>query len=188
MAKLTAIPGGRRVGAPSAVLMQVAGLTKRYGDQHVLADISFDVHTGEVLGLIGPNGAGKTTLLEAIAGLLPTDDGRILWRDLPLPSARRRDVIFYLPDGLRPWDGQYVERVLVFFADVYRRPQADVAEAVAALGRVAGGAARVGAGTRIGARAGAAGAARTVAAGATRAVRTELLCSAGVMRVTFAAG
>ncbi len=59
---------------------------------------------------------------------------QILWDGSPLPSARRRDVIFYLPDGLRPWDGQYVERLLAFFADVYRRPQAQVAETVAMVG------------------------------------------------------
>ena len=114
--------------------MQVAGLTKCYGDQQILAEVGFDVRAGEVLGLIGPNGAGKTTLLEAIAGLLPADDGQILWDGSPLPPARRRDVIFYLPDGLRPWDGQYVERLLAFFADVYRRPQAQVAETVAMVG------------------------------------------------------
>jgi ABC-type multidrug transport system ATPase subunit len=114
--------------------MQVAGLTKRYGDQRILADVGFDVRAGEVLGLIGPNGAGKTTLLEAIAGLLPADDGQILWDGSPLPSARRRELIFYLPDGLRPWDGQYVERVLAFFAGVYRRPPAHVAETVAMVG------------------------------------------------------
>ncbi len=54
-------------------LLRVAGLTKRYGEQHALAAVSFDVRAGEVLGLIGPNGAGKTTLLEALAEL---DSGR----------------------------------------------------------------------------------------------------------------
>ncbi len=116
------------------VLMQVAGLSKRYGDQRALADVSFAVHSGEVLGLIGPNGAGKTTLLEAIAGLLPADDGRVLWRGTALPFARRRELIFYLPDGLRPWDDQYVERVLEFFAAVHGRPDNDQAEIVGAVG------------------------------------------------------
>ena len=50
-------------------LMAVAGLCKRYGEQRALADISFAVNAGEVLGLIGPNGAGKTTIMEAIAGV-----------------------------------------------------------------------------------------------------------------------
>jgi ABC-type multidrug transport system ATPase subunit len=116
------------------ILMQVAALTKRYGDQDALADVSFDVHAGDVLGLIGPNGAGKTTLLEAIAGVLPADGGRVLWRGMPLPLVRRREVMFYLPDGLRPWDDQYVERVLGFFAGVYGRSEGDFQETVRAIG------------------------------------------------------
>ena len=84
----------------------------------------FAVRDGEVLGLIGPNGAGKTTLLESIAGLLPVDSGRIFWRGRPLPAQRRREAIFYLPDGIRPYGDQFVEEVLAFFAGTYRRSAA----------------------------------------------------------------
>jgi ABC-2 type transport system ATP-binding protein len=120
------------VGAPA--LVEVAGFAKRYGEQRALADISFAIQPGEVLGLIGPNGAGKTTLLEAIAGLLPVDSGDVLWRGSPLPLARRRECIFYLPDGLRPWDTQFVVRVIGLFAAAYGRPDSFVTEAIAALG------------------------------------------------------
>ena len=51
-----------RTAAYAPALMEVSGVTKRYGEQRALADISFAVNAGEVLGLIGPNGAGKTTL------------------------------------------------------------------------------------------------------------------------------
>jgi ABC-2 type transport system ATP-binding protein len=115
-------------------LMQVAGLAKRYGEQRALADISFAVNAGEVLGLIGPNGAGKTTLMEAIAGLLPLDGGEVLWRGTPLPLPRRREFMFYLPDGVRPWEEQYVGRVIGFFADVYGRPESFVAVTIRTLG------------------------------------------------------
>src|SRR4249919_4372256 len=83
----------------AAALMQVVGVTKRYGDQRALADVSFAVNAGEVLGLIGPNGAGKTTLLEAIAGLVPADGGHVLWRGTPPALPHRREFMFYLPDG-----------------------------------------------------------------------------------------
>ena len=116
------------------LLMQITGLTKTYGDQRAIADISFAVCSGEILGLIGPNGAGKTTLLETVAGILPADKGEILWRGMSLPTSKRRDFIFYLPDGLRPWDDQYVARVLEFFADVYRRSERQAADAIHALG------------------------------------------------------
>jgi ABC-2 type transport system ATP-binding protein len=118
----------------ASALMQVAGLSKRYGEQRALADISFAVNAGEVLGLIGPNGAGKTTLMEAIAGLLPLDGGEVLWRETPLPLPRRRELMFYLPDGVRPWEEQYVARVIGFFADVYGRTEGFVAATIRTLG------------------------------------------------------
>jgi ABC-2 type transport system ATP-binding protein len=123
-----------RTSEHASVLLRVVGLAKRYGDQRALADISFAVNAGEVLGLIGPNGAGKTTLMEAIAGVLPADDGRILWRGTPLLLPHRREFMFYLPDGLRPWEDQYVARVIEFFAAVYGRPEIFVAETIRSLG------------------------------------------------------
>jgi ABC-type multidrug transport system ATPase subunit len=119
---------------PAAVLMQISGLSKRYGEQRALAEVSFDVRSREVLGLIGPNGAGKTTLLEALAGILPADGGEILWRGAPLSLANRRDAVFYLPDGLRPWDDQFVIRSVEFFAAVYGCAETRVVETVHAVG------------------------------------------------------
>ena len=131
MTALTATP---RIAEAAPVLVQVIALAKRYGEQCALADVSFSVPAGEIVGLIGPNGAGKTTLLEAVAGLLPLDDGRVLWRGTPLALAERREFIFYLPDGLRPWDEQYVVHVLDFFAATYGRSEGRVAETVSAVG------------------------------------------------------
>jgi ABC-2 type transport system ATP-binding protein len=118
----------------AVVLVQVAGITKWYGEQRALADVSFDIRRGEILGLIGPNGSGKTTLLETIAGLLPVDAGSVLWQRSPLPQNRRRDVIFYLPDSLRPWDGQHVIRVLEFFASAFGRRIVDLDEMTRSVG------------------------------------------------------
>src|ERR1700757_3141201 len=90
--------GHGAMNGEAQTVLEVTALTKRYGDQPALRDVSFAVRDGEVLGLIGPNGAGKTTLLESIAGLLPVDSGGIFWRAQPLPAQRRREAIFYLPD------------------------------------------------------------------------------------------
>jgi ABC-2 type transport system ATP-binding protein len=128
----TAIPRDR-TPEHAAALMQVAGVAKRYGEQRALADVSFAVNAGEVLGLIGPNGAGKTTLLEAIAGLVPADGGRILWRGTSPALPRRREFMFYLPDGLRPWEDEYVVRVIEFFTAAYGRPAKIAAEVIGAL-------------------------------------------------------
>ncbi|MFZ2142355.1 MAG: ABC transporter ATP-binding protein [Xanthobacteraceae bacterium] len=118
----------------AAASLQIARLSKRYGEQRALLDVSFDVRAREVLGLIGPNGAGKTTLLETIAGIVPADAGDVLWHGAPLAHAHRRDAIFYLPDGLRPWDDQFVVRIVEFFAAVYGHGQSRVAETVHAVG------------------------------------------------------
>ena len=133
MTVLTTTPA-ENISGLTTVLLRVDGLSKRYGDQQALANVSFDVHGNEILGLIGPNGAGKTTLLEAIAGLLPVDGGAVLWRDNALPSARRRDSIFFLPDGVRPWQEQHVLHVIEFFAAVYHRPNSVLADTIRLLG------------------------------------------------------
>ncbi|MBX9842057.1 MAG: ABC transporter ATP-binding protein [Xanthobacteraceae bacterium] len=117
-----------------APLFEVTSLTKRYGEQIVLSKVGFDIREGEVLGLIGPNGAGKTTLLEALAGLLPIDQGTVAWRNVPVAPARRREAMFYVPDSIRPYADQPVARVLSFVAEVYGRSQDFVASVVVRVG------------------------------------------------------
>jgi ABC-2 type transport system ATP-binding protein len=108
--------------------------SKWYGEQPALADISFDIRRGEILGLIGPNGSGKTTLLETVAGLLPVDAGTVFWGPSTLSQHRRRDVVFYLPDGVRPWDGRHVIRVLEFFGLAFGRRAAELDEVARSVG------------------------------------------------------
>ena len=111
-------------------LLRVDSICKRYADQTILSDVAFDIHAGEILGIIGPNGAGKTTLLEAVAGMQPVGKGHVHWHGKELPPSRRREAIFYLPDGVRPYQEQPVARVLTFFADVYRRSTSEVQDTI----------------------------------------------------------
>src|SRR5258707_12851299 len=69
----------------------------------VLAYVAFEIQAREIIGIIGPNGAGKTTLLEVLAGILPAETSNVQWLGTPLPPARRRDAIFYLPYGVPPY-------------------------------------------------------------------------------------
>ncbi len=81
--------------------LRVEGLTKRYRSRQVVASLSLEVESGEVVGLLGPNGAGKTTAFYMIVGLIPCDAGRILLddRDISrLPMHRRARLgVGYLP-------------------------------------------------------------------------------------------
>ncbi len=58
-------------------ILSVAGVTKSFGGLVAVRDLSFDIQTGEAVGLMGPNGAGKTTLLNVIAGEYKPDSGKI---------------------------------------------------------------------------------------------------------------
>jgi len=120
--------------ARDPVLLRVDSITKQYADQAVLSDVAFDVLAGEILGIIGPNGAGKTTLLEALAGVLPAETNDVRWRGERLPASRRREAMFYLPDGVRPYLDQPVTRVLSFFGSVYRRSTDEIAHAIDSVG------------------------------------------------------
>ena len=107
-------------------LLKVEGVTKRFGDRAVLHDVSFSVRRNEVLGLIGPNGAGKTTLFECLSGLITTDGGAVNAADRIVPATRRKESLFYLPDAIRPWAEQTVQKILRLFESFYARPRADL--------------------------------------------------------------
>jgi branched-chain amino acid transport system ATP-binding protein len=64
----------------SAALLSVREVTRRYGGVTAVDGVSLDVREGELVGLVGPNGAGKTTLFNAISGVAPPSDGRVLFR------------------------------------------------------------------------------------------------------------
>jgi branched-chain amino acid transport system ATP-binding protein len=76
----------------AGALLEVEGLSKRFGGFTALNRVSLHVKAGERFGLIGPNGSGKTTLINCVSGALPTDGGRILFegRDITgLPAYQR---------------------------------------------------------------------------------------------------
>ena len=114
-------------------LLRAADLAKRYAEESAISDVNFSVAAGEVLGIVGPNGAGKTTLLEVVVGLVAADSGGISWRGEDMGAPRRKEAMFYLPDGVRPYQDRFAIDVISFFAGIYRRSEADVTRTVAAL-------------------------------------------------------
>ena len=74
------------------MILQVEGVTKRFGGLQALTEVSFALRTGEILGLIGPNGAGKTTLFNVINGVYRPEQGRIIFRGEDITGMPSYDV------------------------------------------------------------------------------------------------
>ena len=74
------------------MFFEVSGLTKRFGGLTAVADVSFSIGRGEIVGIFGPNGSGKTTLLNLIAGIYPPTQGRLVWQNQPLTTRQPHEV------------------------------------------------------------------------------------------------
>lgn len=96
-------------------------LTKAYRDLTAVADLSFRVETGEVLGLVGPNGAGKTTTLRCLSGILPPTSGaiRIAGFDLAEKPVAAKKRLAFMPDEPRLFEWLTVADHLAFTARLY---------------------------------------------------------------------
>lgn len=73
------------------ILLSVQGISKTFGGLLALSNVTFDLPEGQILGLIGPNGAGKTTLFNAINGVYPPNEGRVIFRDKDVTRAKPYD-------------------------------------------------------------------------------------------------
>jgi len=101
--------------------IQVSGITKSYGTQVAVNNVSFSVRTGEVVGFIGPNGAGKSTTMKIITGTLPPDTGMVTINDLSTLEHQReiRRLIGYLPEHNPLYLEMYVREYLQYVAGLY---------------------------------------------------------------------
>ena len=72
---------------PDGAVLEAREINCWRGDRHILRDVSFGVRAGEFLKLTGPNGVGKTTLIRIVCGLLPPENGTVLWRGKRVSSS-----------------------------------------------------------------------------------------------------
>lgn len=106
--------------------IEVTQLTKVYGEQKAVNNISFTLQKGEIVGFLGPNGAGKSTTMKMITGYLQPDGGRVVVgglavKDNPIDIKRK---IGYLPESNALYTDMYVREYLAFVAGIHRVDQA----------------------------------------------------------------
>jgi len=102
-------------------MIEVRGITKLFGEQKALDNVSFSVKTGEIVGFIGPNGAGKSTMMKIITGFIPQTEGEVLVNDLNTleHSIEIRQMIGYLPENNPLYTDMYVREYLGMVENLY---------------------------------------------------------------------
>jgi ABC-2 type transport system ATP-binding protein len=105
-------------------VLELRGLTKRYGDLVALDDLSFSVEPGQVFGFVGTNGAGKTTTMRIILGLLASDAGEVCWNGAPMTREQRRRI-GYMPEERGLYAKMEIEAQLRWFGELHGMADAD---------------------------------------------------------------
>jgi ABC-2 type transport system ATP-binding protein len=100
----------------------VKEISKRYGAQLAVNNVSFNISTGEIVGFIGPNGAGKSTTMKIITGTLSPDSGSVLINDMPSLEYQKeiRGLIGYLPEHNPLYHEMYIREYLRYVAGLYK--------------------------------------------------------------------
>jgi ABC-2 type transport system ATP-binding protein len=104
--------------------IEVKDLTKIYGEQKAIDNVTFTVNKGEIVGFLGPNGAGKSTTMKIITGYLQPDEGEAIVSGIAVKKhpLQAKATIGYLPEANPLYYDQYVREYLDFIADVHSVP------------------------------------------------------------------
>ena len=99
-------------------LVYLDHVTKNYGHEVALMDVSLNIQPGRIIGLLGPNGSGKTTIIKLINGLLQPSLGNIyIHGQLPSPASKK--VVSYLPDTTYLNENMKIIDAIRYFQDFY---------------------------------------------------------------------
>jgi len=103
-------------------MVSIEALTKQYGPQRAIDQLTFEVRRGEILGFLGPNGAGKSTTMKILTGFLPPSSGqaRVDGFDVQEQPLEVRRRVGYLPENNPLYLDMYVHEFLAFVGQVYR--------------------------------------------------------------------
>lgn len=119
--------------------VEVKNITKLYGSQRALDDVSFTVEPGQVVGFLGPNGAGKSTMMKIITCFLPQNSGTVSVDgfDVTADPIKVRQRVGYLPEHNPLYHDMYVKEFLTFIAGI-QVPSTQVAARVKEMVEVTG--------------------------------------------------
>ena len=103
-------------------MLDVKNITKLFGQQRALDNISFSVHPGEIVGLLGPNGAGKSTLMKIITCFIPPTQGEVTVCGHSIFDEPQQvcQSIGYLPEHNPLYPDMYIPEFLRFIAEIYK--------------------------------------------------------------------
>jgi ABC-2 type transport system ATP-binding protein len=105
-------------------VLEIDGLSKRYGEVVALRDLSFEVRAGELFGFVGRNGAGKTTTMRIVLGVLAADAGEVRVDGTPLTFDRRRRI-GYMPEARGLYPKMHVAEQLAYLGELHGMTDAD---------------------------------------------------------------
>jgi len=116
--------------------LKLLHLTKKYGQQFALNDVSFTLKQGEIVGLLGPNGAGKSTLFKLITAYLPATSGEVLVNNLKASEQplEVKKTIGYLPENNPLYPEMYVKEYLGFIANLHKVSKTTIDKVIAQVG------------------------------------------------------
>jgi len=99
----------------------VKNITKLYGEQKALDDVSFEIRTGQIVGFLGPNGAGKSTMMKILTGYIPPTSGsaKVCGFDILTQSMEVKRNVGYLPESNPLYGDMYVKEYLYFIAGMH---------------------------------------------------------------------
>ena len=99
-------------------MLELSGLSKRFGSLQALDDLSLSLDRGEIVGFVGANGAGKSTTMRIVMGVLHADAGTVTWKGAPVDAAIRR-TIGYMPEERGLYPRMKVAEQLVYLARLH---------------------------------------------------------------------
>jgi ABC-2 type transport system ATP-binding protein len=110
-------------------MLEIGGISKRFGTRQALDDVTFAVEPGSLFGFVGSNGAGKTTTMRIVLGVLSADAGEVRWQGKPVDAEVRRRI-GYMPEERGLYPKMKVGEQLVYLARLHGMGEAEATAAV----------------------------------------------------------